>query len=208
MRLLQVISVVFLLLVPSHPLAAQGHRHHAQVAPNAPGLEEYLKLWGLERNYVFPAPERKPDVEGPFSLPPVAPYDATTEPRDRKPAVKPKAAEEKRFSYWGYRHHEAHAKGLVKRLHRLTNSKCCDGEESGECRISIVDMPTKRVLVDGEWCPYFDTTHIVILDGLEKMRDGQEAVALVCAAPTNRVEGSERRKCAGVYCVGLDGTRM
>jgi hypothetical protein len=186
---------LFLILITLFPFPAIG-----QLAPNTtPGFEQYLRQWGYTTPH-FPTPEARPQIEGPLPLPHVRPLHEHT--------AGPQVDKEKRLSYWGYRHPEVHANGLVAKLQDLTGKSCCDGPKSGECRISVVDLPAKKVLVDGEWCPYFDTTKVVVLDGLEKLQDGQETIALVCAARTNRILGLERRQCAGVYCIGILPVKM
>lgn len=186
-----IIALVLQLLLQSIPAAAQ-------TAPAQPfvGMDEFRRLWG------YPPLTLAPQIEGPLPLPQVGPGKTTHD----HPG--PHGNEEKRLSYWGYRHHEAHKKGLVHMLHKLTNSKCCDGPDSGECRISTVDMPAKKVMIDGEWCPYDNTTKVAVLEGLESMRDGDATIALVCAGQTNRIAGTERRQCVSVYCIGILPVRM
>jgi len=186
MRLLWIFSIIFLSLVPNHPAGAQEH-HHAQAAPNAPGFEQYLKLWGLEKTTPLPFLEKAP--------------------KEQEPPV----PEEKRFSWWGYRHAEVHDNGLVAILQKLTGSNCCHGPKSGECRVSSINMPARLVLVDGQWCPYSDKTKVVVLGELESLRDGQRAIALVCAGRTYEMtgwEGPKRRTCPDSYCIGILPVKM
>ena len=112
----------------------------------------------------------------------------------------PQAVEEKRFSYYAYRHGEAHARGLVSRLIRRTGQNCCDDGKGGECRIATVDMVKKRAFVNGMWCPLSKTTSVVVLPDLQAMQKGEtHDIALVCA---NRAKGPD---CYAIYCVGLKG---
>jgi len=175
------------------------------MTPNVtPGFEQYLKLWGLDTIPPFSAPglsQPSPQIEGPLPLPRTRPHDHSKE----------KKREETRYSFWGYRHAELHKNGLVAILQKLTGSKCCDGPKSGECRVSSVDIPSRLVLVDGQWCPYSDKTKIVVLGELESLSDGQRAIALVCAGRTYEMtgwDGPKKRTCPDSYCIGILPVKM
>lgn len=178
MRFIWLFSIFFLSVVPSHPLAAQGHRY-AQAAPvNPPGFEQYLELYGLGRG------------RPPFLL-----------PTPRPPEADAAQGEETRFGYWAYRHKELHARKVIDELvARIPGTTCCNGIHRGECRVSKVRLYDKMAFVDGEWCPISKDTRWTPLDTLTDITDGDEEIAVVCASKS---EG--KRLCLGVtvYCIGL-----
>lgn len=111
-------------------------------------------------------------------------------------------APETRFGHWGYRHKELHDAGLIEQLHALTNSKCCDGPLSGECRLSAVNMPKRLVYIDGGWCPISQDTKVVVLDLGDIANTEGQSLAVVCAGR------KYREICPASYCIGLDGLKM
>lgn len=164
-----------LLALPACPLAAQDHGGmHMQAAPEnpLPGLNtDRFRLWGFG--------------QAPAQLP--------------WPAVRP--ADERRFSYWGYRHAELHRRGVIAELLERTRGKnCCNGIDSGECRVSEVDLGARRVMVDGEWCPISPDTRITPLESLDAIADGDHPVAVVCASRTYG-----KRCDTTSYCIGVRG---
>lgn len=109
-----------------------------------------------------------------------------------------KVERETRFSYWGYRHDEMHTHQLIDELQKTTGSQCCDGPHSGECRISEVNMQARLVLVDGLWCPMTNRTKVAPLEGLQDFKDGDRAIAVVCAGQ------GWKNECPAAYCVGIE----
>ena len=110
--------------------------------------------------------------------------------------------QEKRFGYWGYRHMELHMLGVIEELQKRTNSKCCNGLMSGECRVTTVDLPRKTAYIDGlENCPLDSNTRITALESLSKIKEPGKAVAVVCAGRSFSDHGV--RHCPVAYCVGV-----
>lgn len=150
------------------------HPAAAQVAPGTSpiiSIEEYMKQWGY--------------------------YPPQTMPHDHPKTQAP----EPKFSEWGYRHRELHAKGVIaEMLERTQGKNCCNGIESGECRISKVNVRERLAFVDGEWCPMDSGTRITPLDTLTNVTDGEEEIAVVCASQSDR-----KVPCRGVttYCIGI-----
>ena len=107
------------------------------------------------------------------------------------------AQEEPRFSEWGYRHPELHARGIIDQINKATNNGCCSGIYVGECRVSEVDIPAKLAMVDRTWVPFTPSTKIIPIMGLNMVKDGNHSVAVVCASRLNK----ER---ASVYCIGVE----
>ena len=102
---------------------------------------------------------------------------------------------EVRFSYWGYRHNEAHCKGWVAQLQETTSNKCCSGESSGECRVSRYSAETGKVEIDGIWCPLYSGTLRGQVYGLEP------DLVLLCAGKVLRNEYGTPQ-CPNTYCIG------
>lgn len=98
-------------------------------------------------------------------------------------------------SYWKYRHKSLHDRGIVQQILDKTGSNCCGGTDSGECRVSYVDMLHRMVMIDGTWCPMTRGTKFAVVTGL---KDDESAV--VCAG---RV--SDETNCPPAYCVGVRG---
>jgi hypothetical protein len=102
------------------------------------------------------------------------------------------APEERRFSYWGYRHKELHARGIPQQIIASTGSNCCGGADSGECRVSSVNFMTRQALIDDRWCPFGDAK-ITVVEGL-----ANDEPAVVCAS-----RSYYRRACPSTYCIGV-----
>lgn len=109
--------------------------------------------------------------------------------------------QENRISYWGYRHHELHDRQLIKELQVKTKQTCCSSAYDGECRVSIVDMPRDRVMLDGVWCPIEKSTKIAVLT-FGDMKDGDNPIAVVCA------EKIYKGQCTRPYCLGIQGPKF
>ncbi len=113
-------------------------------------------------------------------------------------------------SFWGYHHNDClengkvrqglHSRGIVKQLQDAEpkENKCCDGADSGECRVTEVNMLKKTVMVDGEEISLSGVTKIVIIEGLERDEN-----AVVCA--TRKVREANREAEPRSYCLGLRG---
>lgn len=138
----------------------------------------------------------KPPVT-PFGTP-VTPYMYGLNSGNAEP---PKREEEKRFSWWGYRHQELHDSGAIAELEAKTGSKCCNNIKSGECRITsfvTVGVSKRKVLIDGLLCDLSGDTKEVVLESL-KATDLDKVV--VCAGKTsNGTVKEENRSCPSTYC--------
>ncbi len=106
--------------------------------------------------------------------------------------------EEKRPSYWGYHHHGLHQRGIIDQMQKAQQPNkyhsCCSGVDSGECRVTEVNMKDKQVLIDGEWVTISPDAKIVIVEGLNS-----DEQAVVCASSAGYGEGPTS------YCIGLGG---
>jgi len=101
------------------------------------------------------------------------------------------------FSYYGYRHAEAHCKDWVKQLLDSVGEPCCSSPFTGECRVSQYDFAANMVEVDGMMSPVPKTVKRGVINGLEP------TLVLVCASPKYRdAEGKWRP--GTVYCIGRD----
>jgi hypothetical protein len=136
--------------------------------------------------------------------------------QDRKEMMKPtpkdpvgglkKLGEERRLSYWGYRHRELHEEGVIEELLAKTGNNgknCCDDVANGECRESqyVFDDEDgkQKVLVDGLKCEIASYTRVVFLERFT--RPGR---LVVCADKVRRnING--QRLCPDVFCVGRTG---
>jgi hypothetical protein len=94
---------------------------------------------------------------------------------------------------WGYGHLQAHCEGWIDELIRIQGRSCCSGVHSGECRISVVNLEIRKVLVEGIWCELGGVTPIVI--------PNMGAFALVCANKKPFLPGS----CPSIHCLGIGG---
>ena len=110
--------------------------------------------------------------------------------------------EEKKFSWWGYRHKELHDRGTVAEL--IEKSKpvnCCSGTDSGECRVtrySTNGVGKRRVIIDDLECDISDDTKIVQLDTFT-----EQDTVVVCAGRTSAGSYKETvRVCPATYCIG------
>ncbi|GEM_PF-5415707 len=142
-------------------------------------LRTFLAQWNPDRN----------------SVPNLSPWPPFSQP-DSEPLIQEEAPG---FSFWGYRHRELHALGLIEQLQERTQHKCCNSVESGECRVTSVNMPSKEVLIDGKWCPISKDTRIAALEGLGEIADGNETIAIVCAA-----RSYSPMVCPPAYCIGVE----
>lgn len=108
--------------------------------------------------------------------------------------------EEKRFSWYGYRHKELHAKVIPELLQRTVGKNCCNGVFAGECRVSryVTDgVGKRRVLIDDLECDITDDTRIVQLDTFE-----EQDTIVVCAHKTADPVRGYPRYCPRTYCIG------
>ena len=114
------------------------------------------------------------------------------------------------FGDWAYRHDELHDLGLVAKLRMATGSSCCNGEKSGECRVTKVNLVDRKVYVDRQWCPYYYNTKVVVMSEMETIHDNGEDVAMVCAGRTIRVQHApvSPNMCPGVYCIAVRPAKM
>ncbi len=96
-----------------------------------------------------------------------------------------------KFSEWGYCHKELHDRGYIQDLLEQTKNSCCGGPESGECRLTFINVVDKMVFINHKWVSYADgyKPHIAIMYQL------QPGFAIVCASAYNN----------SVYCIGLPG---
>lgn len=120
------------------------------------------------------------------------------------PLQRAEVPEEKRFSWYGYRHKELHAKVIPELLQKTVGKNCCNGVWSGECRITryvTEGVGPRRVLIDDLNCEITDDTRIVQLDSF----DEQDTI-VVCAHRTSDPRRGETRSCPRTYCIG--GGRM
>jgi hypothetical protein len=183
------LAILAQFLLFATPALAQDHRH-AQMYPNPPALSwsELGALWGGSSSSPPPWLKELPQFEGPFPLPRARPENAPM-------------PEEKRFSYWGYRHHELHERHVIAELIERTKGKnCCSGIQSGECRISKVDLQHRLAFIDGQWCPMDPDTRTTPLDSLADIQDGEEEIAVVCAS---RTYGGTPCSGTRTYCIGV-----
>lgn len=177
-------------LLFSTPALAQQAGRYAQIEPSPPPLG-WEELGALLRE----SPTLPPWLSGAASTGEMIPWPRTM---PEESAARP---EEKRFSYWGYRHRELHEHRVIAELMDRTKGKnCCNGIQSGECRISKVDLQKKRAYIDGRWCPMDPDTRVTPLDSLADINDGDEEIAVVCASRNYDPKG-----CLGAktYCIGV-----
>jgi hypothetical protein len=184
------LAILAQFLLFSTPALAQQARPHAQTGPNPPPLS-WEELGALLRE----SPALPPWLSGTAGTEETAPWPQAT------PRESAAAPEEKRFGYWGYRHRELHERRVIAELVERTKGKnCCSGINSGECRVSKVDLLRKLAYVDGRWCPMDPDTRVTPLSSLAGMHDGNEEIAVVCA---NR--NYDPKGCLGAktYCIGV-----
>ena len=117
------------------------------------------------------------------------------------PGIQAQKPEERRFSWYGYRHAELHKQGVIDELLEKTKGKnCCSGVYSGECRVTkyITDgVGKRRVQIDGMNCEITDDTRIVQLD-----RFAEQDTVVVCAHKTDDPARGYERQCPRTYCIG------
>lgn len=178
------LAILMQFLLFATPAVAQ-ERASAEAAPIPPSLS-LDQLGALLRESPM-LPPWLPRMEEPFSLP-QARHEGAAMP------------EEKRFSYWGYRHRELHERRVIAELLERTKGKnCCSGTSGGECRISKVNLQDKLAFVDGQWCPIDPDTRVTPLDSLAGMRDGEQEIAVVCASRNYGKTCSSTK----TYCIGV-----
>lgn len=97
------------------------------------------------------------------------------------------------FSFWGHEHFRAHCMGWIDELMKLKGGSCCHGVYSGECRISVVNLETRMVMIDGNWCPIGGVDPLVV--------PNMGAFTLVCANKKPFLAGS----CPSIHCIGVGG---
>ena len=170
----------------------------AQEAPKSTvpylSFEEFESMRQGERK-PLPWLAPQPHIEG---LPPLPQMRPRQEPHNHST---PQASEEHRFGYWGYKHKLLHDHQVITELLARTAGKnCCDGVQSGECRISKINLRERTAFIDGEWCPMAQDTRVTPLDTLANITDGNEEIAVVCAS-----KNYGGKKCSGIttYCVGI-----
>jgi hypothetical protein len=71
---------------------------------------------------------------------------------------------EKCLGEWGCGHAELHRNGVVEELQKLTGGKCCDGEDSGECRITKINIVNRTVILNEQVCPLYSGIYPVTLE--------------------------------------------
>ncbi len=110
--------------------------------------------------------------------------------------------EEKRFSWWGYRHQELHDRKVVQELLQKSHpTNCCSGTASGECRVTRYltnGVGKRKVIIDDLECDITDDTKIVQLDTFH-----EHDKVVVCAGKTDFGKArSIERVCPKTYCIG------
>lgn len=98
------------------------------------------------------------------------------------------------FSFYGYRHAEAHCRNWVKQLQSTTGSRCCSSAYRGECRVTSYDHLKRTVLIDGVPCPVATDTRW----GVVSITPG---LVLACATEVLR-DSKGAPVCPQVHCVG------
>lgn len=201
------VAAILQLFLFSVPVATPAGAQTAPAIPPPISSQEFYRQLNEEGQKTAPRLGLpRPQVEGPLPLPPVTPYDNSAPHNHGKRPPGPQTNEEKRFSYWGYRHKELHARGIIDELLERTKGKnCCNGIESGECRLAKVNVRERMAFVDGEWCPMHSDTKVEQLETMRDITDGNEEVAVVCASKS---EG--RKMCMGVttYCIGIKPAKI
>lgn len=101
---------------------------------------------------------------------------------------------ETRYGYYGYRHEELHASGVIQELMNKTGTQCCDGGMGGECRVTTI-----RFSPEGTWEAYIDGvwTRIQNVTIHYDIPLPNDAPAVVCASRHIVPEVGAK----GVYCV-------
>ncbi len=132
-----------------------------------------------------------------------APYMYGQLGQSQTPAIPAAELEEKRFSWWGYRHAELHDGGVIAELVEKSRPvNCCNGVWQGECRVTsyVTDgVGPRMVLIDGLVCPISPKTKIVQLN-----RFAEADKVVVCANRTavNNKDLGVERKCPETFCLG------
>lgn len=129
-----------------------------------------------------------------------APFAAAAQddPHAQHSTPVPQIAGEPQFGSYGYRHGDLHVSGTIAQLMKLTDSSCCDGENSGECRVTTIrPSPTEaqvmEAFLEGRWCPIPGSVQI-----FTNLTLPEGAQAVVCA------QSSSPGTCPyGVYCAGM-----
>ncbi len=118
------------------------------------------------------------------------------------PSMSVKEPEEKRFSWWGYRHAELHSGGVIAELvDKSKPTNCCNGVWQGECRVTkyITDgVGARKILIDGLVCPIDKSTKIVQLNTFP-----EPDTVVLCANRTSlRNVDTPERSCPKTFCLG------
>jgi len=94
----------------------------------------------------------------------------------------------------GYRHGELHQNGVIQELMDRTGNTCCEGEESDECRVTVLRYISGKpeAWLDGKWCPLHNTR---VYYDIPLIKNAQ---AVVCAGEDNY------QGCGAVYCAAAD----
>jgi|GEM_PF-3720614 len=154
------------------------------------------RLW-FEKPDDYPRVDESPVWPGVTT--PLKPFFSLDPQADaRRADAQPIIPDEKRLSYWGYRHKSLHDRGIIDQILKNANSECCGGTDSGECRVSKMNTVTREALIDGVWCPITPKTAIVAVEGLDSDED-----VVVCASRYKNID----THCSSTYCIGT-GTKM
>lgn len=97
-----------------------------------------------------------------------------------------------RFATQGWCHEELHRCGYITQMFEQTKSKCCNGPQSDECGIGLVDAPGKRVYYNGTWHPLVSSNDIS-LPARAVINDFPPGFGIICGRETY------------TYCYSIDG---
>ncbi len=102
-------------------------------------------------------------------------------------------AEDLKPGYYGFNHEKYHHFGSVQEFERLSKVDCCD--DHGECRGTLVQIRSNKVMIDGMWCPINNAPvrYDVALP---------DSYAMACAAPSQDYE-SHHKTCPTIYCLAV-----
>lgn len=141
---------------------------------------------------------------------PMTPFDTPVEPymygqlgQSQTPAEVADAPPETRFGWWGYRHAELHADGVIAELvEKSKPTNCCNGVWKGECRVTRYvtnGVGPRMVLIDGMVCPINPNTKIVQLN---RFMEADTVVLCANKTVTGNPYTAEQRKCPDTFCLG------
>lgn len=116
--------------------------------------------------------------------------------------------EDSRFSWWSFCHSKLHALGIIDELLKLNQGKsCCGSEDSGECRVTFVDMRTREAMVDGVICEIPKDVKPHPIENLSNdliKSCSDKSLAVVCASASNPDPALPGRCSSTIYCVGVE----